>query len=68
MAIKIVKPQQPVDGPYTSTRYTAQAKKGKNNTFTWTETAEEYDGPSGGVYTKNLPLGYTHPGEKAKKD
>ena len=35
MAIKIVKPQQPVEGPYTSTRYTAQAKQGKNNTFTW---------------------------------
>ena len=30
-------------GPYNNTRYTAKAKQGKNNTFTWTETAEEYD-------------------------
>ena len=67
MAIKQVK-SHPVNGPYESEVYTSSAKQGKNNTFTWTETAEEYDGPSGGVYTKNLPLGYTHPGENGKKD
>ena len=42
MAIKTVK-SHPVSGPYNNTRYTAKAKQGKNNTFTWTETAEEYD-------------------------
>ena len=60
MAIKTVKPQQPVDGPYKSTRYTAQAKQGKNNTFTWTEKAEEYEGPAHGVYTKTIQ-GYVNP-------
>ena len=40
--IKTVK-SHPVEGPYNNTRYTAKAKQGKNNTFTWTETAEEYD-------------------------
>ena len=68
MAIKIVKNTQPVDGPYKQTKYTAKVKQGKNNTFTWTETEEEYDGTNAGVYTKNLPLGYTHPGENVKKD
>ena len=42
MAIKTVK-SHPVAGPYNNTRYVAKAKQGKNNTFTWTETAEEYD-------------------------
>ena len=60
MAIKTVKPQQPVEGPYTSTRYTAQAKKGKNNTFTWTEKDEEYEGPAHGVYNKTIQ-GYVNP-------
>ena len=40
--IKTVK-SHPVEGPYSNTRYTAKVKQGKNNTFTWTETAEEYD-------------------------
>jgi hypothetical protein len=60
MSIKIVKDQQPVDGPYKPTRYTAKVKQGKNNTFTWTEEAETYDGPSGGVYTKTIQ-GYVNP-------
>tara|TARA_R100000963_G_C4622013_1_gene89251 strand:- start:633 stop:836 length:204 start_codon:yes stop_codon:yes gene_type:complete len=67
MAIKQVKTTQPVDGPYQNTRYTAKVKQGKNNTFTWTEQAENYDGPSGGVYTKTIQ-GYTHPGINGKKD
>ena len=56
MTIKTVK-SHPVAGPYNNTRYVAKAKQGKNNTFTWTETAEEYDYNDGvhvwGIY--NLP-------------
>ena len=40
--IKTVK-SHPVEGPYNQTKYTAKVKQGKNNTFTWTEDAEEYD-------------------------
>jgi len=42
MVIKTVK-SHPVAGPYNNTRYIAKAKQGKNNTFTWSENAEDYD-------------------------
>ena len=58
MAIKTVK-SHPVAGPYNNTRYTAKAKQGKNNTFTWSENAEDYDYNDGvhvwDIY--NLPNG-----------
>ena len=48
--IKTVK-SHPVEGPYNQTKYTAKVKQGKNNTFTWTEDAEEYD------YNKGVHVG-----------
>ena len=68
MAIKIVKNTQHVDGPYKQTKYTDKEKQGKNNTFTWTEDAEEYDYNKGvhvwDIY--NLPEGTPTIGETVK--